>query len=543
MQNNNVPKINELINGNTIEEIENRANILKKSTNVNSKRIAKNTLMLYTRQILILLVSLFTVRVVLNILGVEDYGIYNVIGGIVSFLTFISGTMASATQRFFSFALGQNNLEKLKKTFIVNLIIYSVIAIIALILLETIGLWFVNEQLRVPHERFESARLVYQFSALTFISTIFTTPFMAIIIAHEDMQIYAYVSIFEAIMKLGIAYLLIYLPWDKLELYGILVFTVSIITAIIYISTCTKKYIECQFRDFCWDKKLFYEILGFTGWTLFGQITTAFRNQAITILLNQVFSPIVVAARAVSSNITSRINDFSNNFNLGLYPSIIKSFAADDKKNMFSLIFNGSKITFFLLWVFTLPLFLEMDTILQIWLKNPPPEAILFTRLALVEVLINSISLPITTAARAPGRMKVYELSLGSIQLAIFVASWMVLEMGAAAYSVYIVAIVANIVMFIVRLIIVRSLINISIALFFQNVVFPVTVIILSSSIPSFALHLYLPNGLIYSSLILFSCMIFASVSMYFIGLDKIWRQKVRNIVVNKIHKVILLMQ
>lgn len=493
--------------------------------------------MLYFRQILILLVSLYTVRVVLDVLGVEDYGIYNVVGGIVSFFSFLSGTMASATQRFFSFALGQKDSEKLNRTFSVNLIIYVAIAIVALILLETMGLWFVNEQLRVPPERYEAAQFIFHFSVLTFIGTIITTPFMAIIIAHEDMQIYAYVSIVEAIMKLGVVFLLIYLPWDKLELYGILLFAVSVVNAVIYIVICVRKYSECQFQQFYWDKRLLREIIGFTGWTLFGQITTVVRNQAVTILLNQVFNPIVVAARAVATNITNQINVFSNNFNTGLYPPIIKSYAAEDKPQMFSLIFRGSKITFFLMWVFALPLFLEMDAILEIWLKNPPPEAVLFTRLALIEVLINSISLPITTAARAPGKMKLYELTLGCLQIAIFVVSWIVLKIGAAAYSVFVVAIVVNLIMFIIRLLIVRHLISLSIMPFFSQVVFPVLLIVLVSTIPSLAIHLFLPHGLIYVCVSVLSSITITCISMYFMGLDKLERKKVKEVIIMKIFK------
>ena len=274
------------------------------STESNNKRIAKNTMMLYFRQILILLVSLYTVRVVLNTLGIEDYGIYNVIGGIVTFFSFLSGSMASATQRFFSHALGQGDNERLKRTFSVNLLIYGAIAVIGLILLETVGLWFVNNQLNVPPERFEAVRYVYHFSVFMFIATIFSTPFMAIVIAHEDMQIYAYVSIVEVLMKLGVVFLLVHLPWDKLELYGILTFVVSVIITVIYIFICNWKYAECQFRKFNWDKVLMREIIGFTGWTLFGQLASVGRNQAVTILLNQVFNPVVVAAKCGVVNIT-----------------------------------------------------------------------------------------------------------------------------------------------------------------------------------------------------------------------------------------------
>ncbi|MDR0606074.1 MAG: polysaccharide biosynthesis protein [Bacteroidales bacterium] len=493
--------------------------------------------MLYFRQILILLVSLYTVRIVLNILGIEDYGIYTVVGGIVAFFSFLSGTMASATQRFFSFALGQNDSERLKKTFTVNWLIYGGIAIVALILLETVGLWFVNEQLKVPPERFESVRWIYHFSILTFIATILTTPFMSIIIAHEDMQIYAYVSIIEAIMKLSAVFLLKSVTWDKLELYGMLLFAVSIINAIIYIAICTGKYTECQFRHFYWDKGLLHEIMGFTGWTLFGQITSVARNQAVTIMLNQVFNPVIVAARAIAVNITGHINMFSNNFNVGLSPPIIKLYAANNKKEMFLLIYNGSKITFFLMWVFALPLFLEMDIILKIWLKNPPFEAVLFTRLALVEVLINSISLPIGTTARAPGKMKVYELTLGSIQIVIFIVSWFVLAMGGLAYSVFVIAIIANLVMFAVRLLIVRKLITLSLNSFFRQVLFPISMVILFSVTPSLMVYLFLPKTIVFTIILVLLSIIITCASMYFLGFNKQEQEKIRHIIKSKIYK------
>ncbi len=504
----------------------------------NNKRIAKNTLMLYIRQLLTLLVSLYTVRVTLNVLGVQDYGIYNVIGGIVSFFAFLSSTMASATQRFFSFAIGQNDFDKLRKIFSVNSVIYGLIAVISLLLLETVGLWFVNERLQVPIERFESARQIFHYSVLSFVSTILTTPFMAIIVAHEDMHIYAYVSIVETILKLTVVFLLEFLPGDKLELYGILAFSVSAINAGMYILICSRKYSECQFRQFYWDKSLFKEIVGFTGWTLFGQITTVGRNQAVTILLNQLFNPVVVAARAIAMNITSQISLFSNNFNMGLYPPIIKSYAADDKAEMFSLISRGSKITFALMWVFALPLFIEMDEILNLWLKNPPLEAALFTRLALVEVLISSISLPLGTAARAPGKMKSYELILGSIQIGIFVISWIVVKMGASASSVFVVAIIANLIMFVVRLSIVNSLLNFPLRPFYLKVVLPVSLVILFSAIPSVLVHIALPRHLIFSLISILLSVLFSCVSMYFAGLEKEERKTLNSLIISRARKI-----
>jgi len=491
----------------------------------NNSRIAKNTLALYIRQIIILFVNLYSVRLLLHVLGVVDYGIYGVVGGIVSFFSFLSTTMASATQRFFSYALGEKNYEKLKTIFSVNCLIYAGIAVIALILLETVGLWFVKHRLEIPNGRDTAVFWMYHFSVLTFITTIFSTPFMAIIIAHEDMRAYAIISISDALMKLGVVLLLLCLSWDKLELYGFLVFLESFIVTAIYVITTTKKYKECQFKVFYWNKATLKEILGFTGWTLFGQCSLVARNEAILILLNQMFNPVVVAARTIATNITNQITVFSNNFNIGLYPPIIKLYATDKKNEMYNLIFNGSKITFFLIWVFALPMFFEMTNLLTIWLGKPPGETVLFTRLALVEVLVTSTALPLTTAARAPGKVKKYELSLGSLQMGIFFISWIALKFGSPIYAIYIVAIIVNILMFLVRLILLKE-IGLPIRLFCKKVILPVLIISVLSAIATFIIHHIFPVGFLYSCFSICLSMIVSCICMYYIGIDQNLRQK-----------------
>ncbi|HMM16337.1 MAG TPA: oligosaccharide flippase family protein [Petrimonas sp.] len=504
------------------------------TTAENNKRIAKNTLMLYIRQIVTLLVGLYTIRVVLDVLGVEDYGVYNAVAGVVAMLGFLSGSMASASQRFFSFALGQNDSELIRKVFSVNFIIYSAIAIIALVLFETLGLWFIKEKLVVPSERYEAANFIYHFAVFTFVASILSSPFMALIIAHEDMQIYAYMSILEAVLKLGVVFLLKFIAYDKLELYGILVFSVTVVTTSIYISIALKKYKKYKFKVGKWDKGLFKQITDFTGWTLFGQVTTTLRNQAVTILLNQAFNPIVVAARAIAMNVSGQINVFANGFNTSLYPPIIKYYSADEKQNMFSLLYHGSKITFFLMWILALPFFLEMEAVLSIWLKEVPQYAVLFTQLTIVESIISSISMPLTTAARAPGRMKNYELILGIIQILIFVVSWIVLTFGAAAYSVFVVAIIANIIMFFVRLIIVSNLIQLSKRQFFENAVIPITGVCIASFIPSYAVNYILPEGTIFTIISILASVIFCTISMYFLGLNKHWRDKIKKMIITR---------
>lgn len=504
---------------------------------MSNNKILKNTLALYTRQIIIVLISLYTVRVVLNALGIENYGIYSVVAGFVALLAFLPGTMASATQRFFSFAMGQKDDLKLKQTFSVNWIMYAGIALLAFIILQTIGLWFVTEHLKIPDDRYEAAISLYQMVVVSFVFSIFSSPFIAIIIAHEDMHLFAFISVVDAVLKLAAALLLNHIAGDVLEVYGIFLLTAAAITTSIYIILCLKKYNECQFKKIYWNKVLLKEIIGFTGWTLMGQLSTVFRNQAITILINQLFNPATVAARTIALTVASQVMLFSSNLNTGLYPPIIKSYASGQKKEMLSLVSNGSKLTFFLMWVFALPMILEMNAILSIWLKTPPPEALLFTQLALIESLILSISLPIATAARAPGKMKLYELSLGSIQILIFISSWIVLKLGYSAASVFIVAIIANIIMFQVRLVIVNKLVDLPLALYYKNVLIPVMLVIILSALPSMATHYLLPDGLFSTAIVIMVSMASATISMYFLGLDKYWREKVKDVLISRLFK------
>ncbi|WP_237134322.1 MATE family efflux transporter [Pseudohongiella sp. O18] len=500
-----------------------------------NKRIAKNTLLLYFRQLLILFVSLYTVRVVLDVLGIENYGLFSVVAGLIALSGFLSGSLASATQRFFSYALGKKDKDALKKTFTTNILLYVMISIVAVIVLETAGLWFVNNQLEVPQQRIDEVRTLYQYSIIGFVASIFTSPFIAILIAHEDMRIYAYTSIVDVCVKLGVVFLLEYLPGDKLPLYGLLLACVACANAIVYILICLYKYEECQIKEFHWDSKLIKEILGFTSWTVFGQFTSVIRTHAVTVLLNQSFNPIVVASRTIAINVASRINLFSSNFNTGLYPPIVKSYAAGNIQDMFSLVSNGSKITFFLLWLFALPMIVEMDYILGIWLAEVPDHAVLFTQLALIESIIMSLSLPLTTAARATGKMRLYEVSLGSIQIGLFLTAWLVLTYGAPAYSVFLVAISANVLMFVVRLYIVERITGLSMRRYLITVLVPVAGIVLTTLLPVVTLSYFWPGDFLFVIALFICSMCLSIASMYYIGLDKNHRSMALNLVKKKL--------
>lgn len=466
-------------------------------------------------------------RVVLNELGVEDFGVYSVITGFITLLAFLPGSMASATQRFFSFAMGENDQTKLKQTFSVNLIMYAAIAVFAYILLLAVGLWFVEEHLKLPDERFNAAVELYRYTSLAFILSVFTAPFIAILIAHEDMHLYAMISVIDAVLKLAAALSMAYVSYDSLIYYGMALLVVSALVTLSYILICLKKYTECQIKKIYWSARLLKEILGFTWWTLFGQVSTVFRNQAVTVLVNQMFTPATVAARAIALNVASQVAVFSSNLNTGLYPPIIKTYASKQKDEMMSLVFNGSKLTFFLMWVFALPILLEMELVLTIWLKTPPVEAVFFTQLAIVESLILALSLPLATAARAPGKMALYETLLGIIQISIFFISWWFLKLGYSAEWVFYIAIVANLIMFKVRLLLVKYLTGLPIIPYYKKVVLPVVAIVIISSVLSVLMARNLPDSMLMPLYVIVFSMSISTIAMYYLGLDRYWRIKI----------------
>lgn len=459
-----------------------------------SKRIAKNTLMLYFRQILIMLVSLYTVRVILNTLGAVDYGIYNVVAGVVTMFSFLSGAMAAASQRYFAFEMGRGNKEGLRKVFCITFTIYILLALIIFLLAETIGLWFVNHKLVIPEERIVAARWIYQFAVLSFMVSLLTTPYMAAIIAHENMKIYAYMSVVDAVLKLGIVYILQILPYDKLIVYGALLLTVTGISTAVYRLYCKSHYSECRYR-FEWDKNLYREILSYSGWNLFGASVGVVKNQIINILLNMFFGPLVNAARGIASQVNGSVTSFSGNFSTAMRPQIIKSYAAEKHDETINLVQRGCKGTFFLMYLFALPLMIETPYVLTLWLKRPPDMVFLFTRLALLDALIDSISYPIMTLAQATGKIRLYQGVVGGLLLLNLPVSYCALILGAPAYSVMVIAVIITFLAFIIRLVIIKYIASFSLRQFFCKTVLPVTTVSFCSWIFPVILSSHMQTG------------------------------------------------
>lgn len=484
-----------------------------------TKRIAKNTLMLYFRQILILLVSLYTVRVVLNTLGAEDYGIYNVVAGAVTMFGFLSGAMATASQRYLSFDMGKDDSEHLKVTFSVTVQIYIVIALVVIVVAETVGLWFVNSKLVIPADRMRAANVIYQSAVVSFVLTMLTTPFMSAIVAHEDMNVYAYASIAETFLKLGIVFLLQVIPFDKLAVYGILLAAVAFVNTGIYRIYCRKHYPECRAR-FVKDGTLFKEMVGYSGWNLFGALVSVFKNQFVNILLNQFFTPVVNAARAIASQVNAAVASFSHNFSTAIRPQIIKTYAVEQKESCNRFVFYGCKITYFLMYVFALPLVLEMDFVLNLWLKNPPEHAVVFAQLALVDAVLNSVSVPIMTLAQATGKIKLYQSVVGGILLLNLPVSYVALKAGFSAVSVMVVAIYITLVASGTRLLIVKRLTAFSLRAFSKNVILPVVAVSAVSAGVPVLLKFFISDEIARFFAVGFSSVIFCGISILFLGMS-----------------------
>jgi O-antigen/teichoic acid export membrane protein len=334
----------------------------------NNKRIAKNALILSLRMLLTMAISLYTIRLILSVLGVIDYGIYNVVGGVVVMISFLSNTLGAASQRFFAIEIGRNNLQQLKQTFSLTVTIYIIISIVVLLLTETLGLWFLNSKMVIPPDRIEAANWIYQFSIFSFIINILSIPYVSIIIAREDMKVFALISIVEVVLKLFIVYLLTLFPLDKLKLYAVLIFVVGCLITLINVLICSKKYKESRFHIY-WDRRMFKTLISFSGWNLFGALASVINSQGINILLNIFFDPIVNAARGIAFQVSSAVNQFVMNLQTSVNPQIIKYYAIDDKKQMMFLVLKSSKFSFFLFFILSMPVFLKKNDNSKIDLK------------------------------------------------------------------------------------------------------------------------------------------------------------------------------
>lgn len=373
--------------------------------NTNNKTIAKNTVFLYFRMMFTMLVALYTSRVILKVLGVEDYGIYQTVGGIVGFLSFINGALSTASSRFFTFELGTGDNARLRRTFSTTLTIHILLALLIAVVAETIGLWFLHHKLMIEPDRMNAAVFVFHLSVLTSVFTLTQVPYNASIIAHEKMSIYAYMSIIEVSLKLAILYLLNFGNIDKLKLYATLLCIVQISLMLAYRFYCGMRFKETKYR-FVFDRSIFKSIAGFSGWSLFANISIALNNQGILILLNIFFSPAIVTARAISIQVNMAANQFVNNFRLAVNPQIVKKYASGSHEGSKQLLLSSTKYSYYLMLILSLPIFLLAKPMLNLWLTEVPEYTVIFLQLIIIQSLFQAFDTSFYTALYTKGQLR-----------------------------------------------------------------------------------------------------------------------------------------
>lgn len=489
-------------------------------TSANNKRIAKNTLLLYVRTLFIMLITLYTSRVILNTLGVSDYGIYNVVGGVVAMFGFINGSMSSATQRYITFALGKGDMKNQQKVFSTALQIHFLIAILILLLGETVGLWFLYEKMQIPTDRMDAAFWVLQCSILSTVVMIISVPYNADIIAHEKMSAFAYISILEALLKLAVVYALSLSPYDKLIFYAFLILAVQLLIRFCYNNYCHRHFFESKYKHI-WDKSLFKEMTSFAGWSMFGNLASVLFGQGLNMLLNVFFGPVVNAARAVSVQVQNAIQQFVGNFQMALNPQITKTYAKGEMKEMHQLMFRSARFSFYLLFLLSLPVLFETNFILTIWLKTVPENTVIFLRIMICISLLYTLSNPLMVANQATGKVKKYQAICGSILLMILPISYVCLKLGYPAYSVFIVHFIVESITQIVRMIMLKTLIDLRLKDYINNIYAKViTVTVLSVIIPMIV-YINMADTLIRFFVVCIISIISISGTIYAIGLSK----------------------
>ena len=496
----------------------------------NTKRIAKNTLMLYVRMLFSMLVSLYTSRVVLNTLGVEDYGIYNVVGGFVAMFSLISNSLSASVSRFLTFELGRGDMERLKETFSTSLMIHLALAGIVFLLAESIGIWFLNTQMTIPEERLYAANWVFQASVIAFMFGLFSVPYNASITSHERMSTFAYIGILEVVLRLLIVLFIAYVPlgYDKLIAYSLLLVMVSMLLQCIYLWYCRKHFEECRFKPH-FNKSFWKEMSSFAGWNFIGASSGLLKDQGVNLLLNLFLGPVVNAARGISVSVNTAVSGFAGNFMSAINPQITKSYASGDRVYMFSLVERGARFSFYIILLFALPVIFETDFILTLWLKHYPAHTVNFVRLILFLSLCEVLSNTLITLQLATGKIRNYQLAVGGMQLMNFPVSYICLKVGLPPESTLIVAILISLSCLCLRLVFLRSMVGLSVRRYLRNVCCNVGFVLVVASILPSLLYLNLQDGWGRFLMVVAVSLACVGLTVYFIGCNARERRFILN--------------
>ena len=492
---------------------------MSSQTTDNNKRIAKNTLLLYFRMLLMMFVTLFTSRVVLDKLGVTDYGIYNVVGGVVAMLGFLNSSMSNAVQRYLSFEIGKNNEAGVNRIFNVSLFAHAGIAVFVFIVMEIVGVWYLNTHMNIPAERMDAANWVLQCSIFTTLFTIVQVPYNAIIISKEQMGIYAYISILEVVLKLLVVYMLAIGNFDKLKLYSVLIMVVTIGIMMIYRFYCTRKYKEAKFK-LIKDWNLLKQIVGFASWNMLGELAWVFTGQGVNIILNSFFGPVVNAARGLAEQVNGAVNRFVANFQTAVNPQLIKNYASDQLGEMKTLLFRSTRFSYYLLLALSLPIILKMDFILHLWLKEVPDYTVGFCQLVLVSSLVSTLSNLLAQVARAYGKIRNYQIIVSIFLFLNFPLSYIVLKFGCSPLSSMFVNIGVNTMLLFVRLRLTNRMIQMTYGSFIRNVLLPVIIVTAVALVIPLIIYFMLDNSIISFIIVCLVSFVSVGVSTYALGMN-----------------------
>lgn len=502
----------------------------------NNKRIAKNTLFLYSRTLLVMVVTLFTSRVVLNALGVDDFGVYNVVGGVVAMFSVISGALSSSISRYLTFELGKGNKDRLSAIFSTSVNIQFAISALIIILGEIIGLWFINYKMSISPDRIIAAIWVLQCSLLSFCINLISVPYNACIIANEKMQAFAYVGILEVILKLLVAYLLYISPVDHLITYAVLLVLVSLIIRLVYGVYCKRHFEEATYH-FRIDRILTKEMTSFAGWNFFTNTSYIFNTQGVNLLINVFFGVTLNAARGVATQVDGAIMQFVNNFTTALNPQITKNYAQGDYSAMNQLICRGAKFSFFLVLLLTLPIYFETGYILRLWLKIVPDHTVNFLRLTMIGSMISMLGNTGYTACMATGKIKKYVLVLTSVGCLVFPLTWIAYSCGLPAEAAYFAYILVYSSVTLIRLFLMKGMLNFPVMLFVRNVFIPIIFVTIASVVTPYLLFIHMNEGIFRLATMVVVCSVSTCISILLIGLSTNERGMIISLVKKKVLK------
>lgn len=464
-----------------------------------------------------MLIGLYTSRINLQSLGVENYGIYNVVGGVIVMFSIINGSITASISRFLTFEIGTGNMEKLKKVFSTSVTIQIGISLIILLLAETIGLWFLNHKMVIPESRIYAANWVYQFSIITFILDLISMPYNACIVAHERMSAFAWITIYDAIAKLLVAWLTFIAPMDKLIFYAGLIVLVAFTQRIIYTSYCLRNFEECHYK-FTIDKELLKNMSGFAGWNFIGATSAILRDSGGNIVINMFSGPTVNAARAIASSINNAVLGFANSFMTAINPQITKSYASGEHEKMMGVIYKGAKFSFFLLLLLGLPVMMESEYIIHLWLGQVPKHTVLFVQLTILYAMSESISNPLVTAMLATGKIKNYQIMVGGLQMLNLPISYICLRFGCFPESVVIVAIILSQCCFAARIYMLRPMIHLNAIDYLKKVYLKIVSTLIIAFILPIVVKYYMDDSLLSFFIIVSISFISACISVLYVG-------------------------